>query len=161
MQRAWNLLRLCATESGLSRYSVVMRSSVSDLGAIGFAFAGFTFWVLTDTTVKLVGQSGLPPYEMVAFLGFFMAVFLGAERSLAERYAGLAPAEPQAATGARISGHGHQRVRGDRAAAYEPDVVLHPDIHGSPLISLLSMLFLREGLPWRKGWPLSPDSPSW
>src|SRR5271169_2390323 len=56
-----------------------MRSSppaISDLGAIGFALAGFTFWVLTDTSVKLVGQSGLPPYEMVAFLGLFMAVFL-------------------------------------------------------------------------------------
>src|SRR5579871_6325664 len=49
---------------------------VSDLKAIGFALAGFTFWVLTDTFVKLVGQSGLPPYEMVAFLGLFMAIFL-------------------------------------------------------------------------------------
>jgi hypothetical protein len=49
---------------------------VSDLKAIGFALAGFTFWVLTDTSIKLVGQSGLPPYEMVAFLGLFMAVFL-------------------------------------------------------------------------------------
>jgi hypothetical protein len=49
---------------------------LSDLKAIGFALAGFTFWVLTDTSIKLVGQSGLPPYEMVAFLGLFMAVFL-------------------------------------------------------------------------------------
>ena len=54
-----------------------MKSSVSDLEAIGFAFAGFTFWVLADSTIKLVGQSGLPPYEMVAFLGLFMAMFLG------------------------------------------------------------------------------------
>src|SRR3984885_14254412 len=51
---------------------------LSDLGAIGFALAGFTFWVLTDTTIKLVGQSGLPAYEMVAFLGLFMAMFLAA-----------------------------------------------------------------------------------
>src|ERR1700761_4929144 len=56
--------------------SIEMREQVSDLGAIGFALAGFTFWVLTDTFVKLVGQSGLPPYEMVAFLGLFMAIFL-------------------------------------------------------------------------------------
>src|ERR1700727_1933993 len=49
---------------------------VSDLKAIGFALAAFTFWVFTDTSIKLVGQSGLPPYEMVAFLGLFMAVFL-------------------------------------------------------------------------------------
>ncbi len=49
---------------------------VSDLEAIGFALAGFTFWVLADTSIKLVGQSGLPAYEVVAFLGLFMAVFL-------------------------------------------------------------------------------------
>jgi drug/metabolite transporter (DMT)-like permease len=54
-----------------------MKRSVTDLGAIGFALSGFTFWVLTDTSIKLVGQSGLPPYEMVAFLGLFMMVFLG------------------------------------------------------------------------------------
>ena len=54
-----------------------MKSSVSDLGAIGFALSGFTCWVLADSTIKLVGQSGLPPYEMVAFLGLFTAVFLG------------------------------------------------------------------------------------
>src|SRR6201996_3563086 len=56
--------------------SLESREQVSDLRAIGFALAGFTFWVLTDTCVKLVGQSGLPPYEMVAFLGLFMALVL-------------------------------------------------------------------------------------
>ena len=32
---------------------------ISELGAIGFALAGFTFWVLTDTSVKLVGPEWL------------------------------------------------------------------------------------------------------
>lgn len=49
---------------------------VSNREAIGFALAGFTFWVLADSSIKLVGQSGLPAYEMVAFLGLFMAAFL-------------------------------------------------------------------------------------
>ena len=53
-------------------------SGVTEFGAIGFALAGFTFWVLADSSIKLVGQSGLPPYEIVAFLGLFMAIFLGA-----------------------------------------------------------------------------------
>lgn len=53
-----------------------MKPSVSHLEAIGFALAGFTFWVLTDTTIKLVGPSGLPAYEVVAFLGLFIAAFL-------------------------------------------------------------------------------------
>lgn len=52
-----------------------MKPSVSHLGAIGFALAGFTFWVLTDTTIKLVGP-GLPAYEVVAFLGLFIAAFM-------------------------------------------------------------------------------------
>src|ERR1700743_2940579 len=52
------------------------REQVSDLKGIGFALAAFTFWVFTDTAVKLVGQTGMPPYEMVGCLGLFMAVFL-------------------------------------------------------------------------------------
>ncbi len=53
-------------------------TNVSEQGAIGFALAGFTFWVLADSSIKLVGQSGLPAYEMVAFLGLFMAACIGA-----------------------------------------------------------------------------------
>ena len=55
-----------------------MESSMSHMGAIGFAVGGFTCWVFADTSIKLVGQSALPAYEMVAFLGLFMALFLGA-----------------------------------------------------------------------------------
>jgi hypothetical protein len=36
--------------------------NISDLGAIGFALAGFTFWVFTDTTIKFIGQYGLRSY---------------------------------------------------------------------------------------------------
>ncbi len=50
---------------------------VSQFGAIGFALVGFTCWVLADTSIKLVGQSGLPVYEISAFLGLFMALSLG------------------------------------------------------------------------------------
>jgi len=55
-----------------------MKFSVSERGAIGFAVAGFTFWVLTDTCIKLVGQSALPAYEVTGFLGLFMALFMAA-----------------------------------------------------------------------------------
>lgn len=53
-----------------------MKVSVSGRGAIGLAVAAFTLWVLTDTCMKLVGQSGLPAYEVLAFLGLFIAGFL-------------------------------------------------------------------------------------
>ena len=48
----------------------------SHLGAIGFAVCGFTFWVLADTVIKIVGRSSLPAYEIIGFLGIFVCGFL-------------------------------------------------------------------------------------
>jgi drug/metabolite transporter (DMT)-like permease len=42
---------------------------VSHLGAIGLALAGFTFWVFTDTSIKLAGHSRLPVYEISMSMG--------------------------------------------------------------------------------------------
>lgn len=53
-----------------------MPHSPTDREAIALAIAGFTLWVLTDTAIKLVNQSGLPSYEVLAFLGLFMAFFM-------------------------------------------------------------------------------------
>jgi drug/metabolite transporter (DMT)-like permease len=130
-----------------------MRSSaadLSDLGAIGFAFAGFTFWVLTDTSVKLVGQSGLPAYEMVAFLGLSMAIFLGL-------YA-LARGQLDILRPKRLS---LQVVRACLDMANNVCVVIalrhltltlfYILVFAAPMVvALLSAIFLREGLPWRK-----------
>jgi hypothetical protein len=49
---------------------------VSDLSAIGFAVAGFTFWTLADCSIKLLGQSSLLADEAAACLGLFMALFI-------------------------------------------------------------------------------------
>lgn len=57
----------------------VPQAHVSDLTAILFAVGGFTFWVLGDSCVKWIGQYGLPPGEIVAFMGFFMALTLSAQ----------------------------------------------------------------------------------
>lgn len=51
-------------------------SRLSHRQAIALAVAGFTLWVLTDTSIKLVNQAGLPWYETLAFLGLFMAIFM-------------------------------------------------------------------------------------
>jgi drug/metabolite transporter (DMT)-like permease len=53
-----------------------MNARVSDLTAIFFAVFGFTCWVLGDSCIKWIGQYGLPPEEIVAFMGFFMALTL-------------------------------------------------------------------------------------
>lgn len=125
--------------------------SISDRGAIGFALAGFTFWVLADSSIKLVGQSGLPPYEMVAFLGLFMAMFLGAY--------GIWRRDTQALRPRRLK---RQIARACLDMANNVCVVIalrhltltlfYILIFIAPmLIALLSAIFLREGLPWRKG----------
>jgi drug/metabolite transporter (DMT)-like permease len=128
-----------------------MKPSVSELGAIGYALAGFTFWVLADSSIKLVGQSGLPPYEMVAFLGLLMAAFLGA-------YA-LARGDAHALRPHRLS---RQLARACLDMANNVCVVIalrhltltmfYVLVFTAPMvIALLSAVFLKEGLTWRKG----------
>src|ERR1700739_1499456 len=125
-------------------------AKVSDLGAIGFALAGFTFWVLTDSSIKLVGQSGLPPYEMVAFLGLFMAMFLA-------MYA-LGRGQVQMLRPHRLK---RQVARACLDMANNVCVVIalrHLTLTlfyilvfmASMVIALLSSVFLREGLSWRR-----------
>ncbi len=53
-----------------------MTSRPTHLQAITLAIAGFTLWVFTDTAIKLVNLSGLPWFEILAFLGLFMALFM-------------------------------------------------------------------------------------
>jgi drug/metabolite transporter (DMT)-like permease len=126
-------------------------SGLSDLGAIGFALAGFTFWVLADTSIKLVGQSGLPAYEMVAFLGLFMAIFLAVYAVVRGQAQTLRPK--------RLS---LQLLRACLDMANNVCVVIalrhltltlfYILVFTAPMvIALLSAVFLREGLPWRKG----------
>jgi len=127
------------------------RARISELGAIGFALAGFTFWVLTDTTIKLVGQSGLPAYEMVAFLGLFMALFLGLNGLVRGELGNLRPH--------RLD---RQLMRACLDMANNVCVVIalrhltltlfYILIFMAPMvITLLSAIFLREGLGWRRG----------
>ncbi len=53
-----------------------MTNRISDFTAILFAVAGFTFWVLGDSTIQWIGRFGLPPQEVVACMGLFMAATL-------------------------------------------------------------------------------------
>ncbi len=127
-----------------------MKPAVSDLGAIGYALAGFTFWVLADSSIKWVGQSGLPPYEMVAFLGLFMAMFLGAFTVVRGNAHALRP-----------NRLGRQLARACLDMANNVCVVIalrhltltmfYILVFTAPMvIALLSAMFLKEGLSWRK-----------
>lgn len=127
-----------------------MKPSVTDLGAIGFALAGFTFWVLADTSIKLVGQSDLPPYQMVAFLGLFMSLFLGAW-TLARGNAGILRPyrlQLQLVRACLDMGNNVCVVIALRHLSLTMFYIL---VFTAPMvIALLSALILREGLPWQK-----------
>jgi drug/metabolite transporter (DMT)-like permease len=127
-----------------------MKPSVSHLEAIGFALAGFTFWVLTDTTIKLVGPSGLPAYEVVAFLGLFIAAFLGlhalARRQLRQLWPRNLPR--QLVRSGLDLGNNLGVVIALRHLSLTLFYIL---VFMAPMVTtILSAIFLRERLTWRK-----------
>lgn len=120
------------------------------MGAIGFALAGFTFWVLADTSIKLVGQSGLPAYEMVAFLGLFMALFL-ALYTLGRREAHLLRPHHIYRQVARACLDMGNNVCVVIALRHLTLTLFYILVFMAPMvIALLSVIFLREGLTWKK-----------
>jgi drug/metabolite transporter (DMT)-like permease len=136
---------MSVSDSGVSRVA-----GLSDLGAIGFALAGFTFWVLADTSIKLVGQSGLPAYEMVAFLGLFMAMFL-AIYALARRQIEVLRPKRLSRQVARACLDMANNVCVVIALRHLTLTLFYILVFTAPMvIALLSAIFLREGLPWRK-----------
>jgi drug/metabolite transporter (DMT)-like permease len=68
-----------------------MKARVSDLTAILFAVLGFTCWVVGDSCIKWIGQYGLPPVEIVAFMGFFMALTLVLQAAVRRNLSNLRP----------------------------------------------------------------------
>lgn len=127
-----------------------MKFSLSDRGAIGFAVAGFTFWVLADTCIKLVGQSALPAYEIIGFLGLFIAAFLLAYGLLRRQVRTLWPQHP-----------GRQFVRSCLDLGNNLCVVValrhlsltlfYILVFLAPMVTaVLGALFLREHMTWRR-----------
>ena len=120
------------------------------LKAICFAIAGFTFWVLTDSAMKLAGRSQLPNYEIVAFLGIFMAMFISLYAAFRGELKELWPQKP-----------GRLLVRGFLDLGNNLCVVIalrhlsltlfYILVFTSPLlVAILGRIFLKELLDWRK-----------
>src|SRR6202035_5082895 len=69
-------------------------SSSHHLRGILLAFAGFTFWVLADTSIKIVGRSTLPAYEVLAFMGLFVGVSVATYAGLRGEIRSIRPTAP-------------------------------------------------------------------
>lgn len=64
------------------------------LRGILLALAGFTFWVLADTTIKIVGRSTLPAYEVLAFMGLFVSASVAIYSALRGEIRRIRPTAP-------------------------------------------------------------------
>src|SRR3569833_2311038 len=113
--------------------------------------SGFTCWVLTDTTVKIVGRSALPAYESIGFLGVFFCGFLALYAKVRHELKVLWPNQPK-----------KQLLRSCLDLANNLCVVValrHVSltlfyilVFLSPLcITVLASVFLREKIGVRKG----------
>ena len=127
-----------------------MKARISELTAIFFAIFGFTCWVLGDSCIKWIGQYGLPPEEIVAFMGFFMALTLALQAALRHNLSNLRP---------RSAGRQVLRALLDMtdnvcvviALRHLSLAMFYILIFTSPLfVSLLSTVFLREHITPRK-----------
>lgn len=122
----------------------------SDLQAIGFAVAGFTLWVFCDTTIKVVGRSGLPLWEVIGFLGLFISGFLLLHGIVRHDLPALRPHRlgPQLVRGCLDLGNNFCVVLALRHLSLTLFYIL---VFAAPMVTaILSAIFLREPLPWRK-----------
>lgn len=123
---------------------------ISDLKAIFFAMTGFTCWVLGDSTIKWIGQFGLPPDEIVAFMGFFMALTL-ATQAILRRQAGNLRPRSVFRQGVRALLDMSNNVCVVIALRHLSLTMFYILVFTSPLtIALLSAIFLREHISRRK-----------
>ncbi len=127
-----------------------MKSSISDLEAIGFALAAFTFWVLADTSIKMAGGSALPAYEIVAFLGFFVVAFLSVYGLWRKELKSLWPKRPRQQL-LRSSLDLGNNLCVVVALRHLPLALFYILVFLAPIVTaLLATLFLHERLKWRK-----------
>jgi drug/metabolite transporter (DMT)-like permease len=127
-----------------------MTRAATDFEAIGLAVAGFTLWVLTDSTMKWIGRYGLPAYEVVAFLGLFICVCLAAYAAARREVRLLRPANVR-----------HQAVRSCLdlannlgvviAVRHLPLTLFYILIFSAPMVvAILAAVFLKERINTKK-----------
>lgn len=127
-----------------------MTARISHVGAICFAIAGFTAWVLCDSAIKLAGQSRLPYYEIVAFLGLFTAAFISAYTLLRGEAGDLWPRRPKRLLGRACLDLGNNLCVAI-ALRHLSLTLFYILVFTSPMVVvILGRLFLNERFDWRK-----------
>lgn len=128
----------------------LMEARVSHLGAIGLALAGFTFWVLADTSMKLAGNSRLPAYEIVACQALVVAAAMVVRGFLQHAPRGLLPKSPARLVVRSLLDLGNNLCV-VVALRHLPLTLFYILVFLAPMATaLLASVFLRERLGWRK-----------
>ena len=128
----------------------LMESGVSHRGAIGLALAGFTFWVLADTSMKLAGNSRLPAYEIIVCLGVVVSAALVARgfwQGNPQRLLPRSPARQLVRSCLDLANNLCVVV----ALRHLPLTLFYILVFLAPMVTaLLTAVFLRERLGWQK-----------
>ena len=123
---------------------------ISNLEAIGLALAGFTLWVFADSTIKMIGRSTLPAYEVIAFIGLFVTAFLTAYAVVRGEIRVLLPTHHKRQT-LRSCLDVANNICVVVALRHVPLTLFYILIFTAPiLITLLAALFLNEKLEMQK-----------
>lgn len=127
-----------------------MKNTPTDLEAVGLALAGFTFWVFADTTIKMVGSSRLPAYEVLAFLGLSITALLAIRGVWLGQVKALWPKRPKRQLVRSCLDLGNN-ICVVVALRHLPLSLFYILVFMSPMvITLLSAVFLQERLEWRR-----------
>lgn len=127
-----------------------MESRVSHWEAIGLALAGFTFWVFTDTSIKLAGRSTLPVYEISMSMGLVSVVVLALRAALTRKLGMLRPRNIKAHAVRSCLDLGNNLCV-VVALRHLPLTLFYILVFLAPMVTaLLSAVFLRERLSWQK-----------
>ncbi len=127
-----------------------MHSPNLHLRAICLAIAGFTCWVLCDSTIKLASKYALPNYEIIAFLGLFMVMFIGIYAAARGEVRQLWPNSPSRVL-IRSSADVVNNLFVVIALRHLTLTLFYILVFTSPLlVVILERIFLKERLEWRR-----------
>ena len=130
--------------------SIPQLKAVSQLEAVGLALAGYTFWVLADSSFKLAGASNLPAYEVAACVGLATILLLLLRAALIRNLRVLRPTRllPQLLRACLDLANTLCVVV---ALRHLPLALFYILVFFAPLVTtLLEAVFLHEALNWRK-----------
>jgi drug/metabolite transporter (DMT)-like permease len=128
-----------------------MHTSPSHFRAILYAVAGFTCWVLSDTMLKLIGESAVPKYELMAVSSIGGMIIIAGFTSLR---GGIGKLRPKGWKGLLILGLLHLANFSFWIVALPrlPLANLYTVAFLSPIVvSILAAVFLREHFTWKHG----------